>query len=697
MKLSRDIIKWTGCFTLLLASFLSKGQEVSISPIIQTDSGSEIYLHTVQRGETLYRIAKAYQVSVDDIVRLNPTVQAGIKPLQEIKIPRKGVKSDKEQSDKGAGYVYHIVRQGETLEAISLIYNIDSRTLLAYNTGIIVPLQKDQILKIPMDFPENSTETEDNGPKNENLGIHVVKAKETLFAISRKYGLSIIDLLTMNPKAEKGLKVGDTLKISSAKDFDAAEKMRDDSVFQQSNTSSQAKSKQVNLSEPDSLYEVRKKETWYGIAKQHGLTVTELQELNPGKPSLLPGMMIIVRKSKGSTAPIENESRPIYSEVEPEFSIEVTPVLKNPVIKKGEIFKVALLMPFGLDRIDTVSEPNEKVSKGQSSQFRFISFYEGLLIAADSLKKAGLSIELHTFDVPKESNELQTILQNPDLKNVNLIIGLVYAGDFIKLSKFSLEHQIPLINPLTRRRESASGNEWVIKIQPDASSQLSAIEDYLKHSIEKHDFIVSRQNKYQFGQEVKDISNMLYRFKLETPKIAGSTHILIDSISSLKKLISKSDNPIVFSLSENQAYVMDYLRKLNEGKDSLHISALFGLPDWNSMDKLETSHLDQLNVFMLKAFHPNYHDYGVGNFVDSYKQKYYTDPDELAFTGFDVMWISGQAFQNSSKGLIEYLKENSIHGILADYHFKSVRGKGIENQSWNIYRIDDFKIKVVNR
>lgn len=697
MKLSRDIIKWTGCFTLVLASLLSKGQNVAISPIIQTESGSEIYLHTVQRGETLYRIAKAYQVSVDDIVRLNPTVQAGIKPLQEIKIPRKGVKSDKQQSDKGAGYVYHIVRQGETLEAISLIYNIDSRTLLAYNTGIIVPLQKDQILKIPMDFPESSTEVEDNIPKNENLEIHVVKAKETLFAISRKYGLSIIDLLTMNPKAEKGLKVGDTLKISSAKNFDADEKIRDNSVFQHSNTNYQDDPKQVNLSEPDSLYEVRKKETWYGIAKQHGLTVTELQELNPGKTSLLPGMMIVVRKSKESSAPIDNESLAIYSEVVPEVTIEVTPVVKKPVIKKGETFKVALLMPFGLDKIDTVSESNEKMSKGQSNQFRFISFYEGLLIAADSLKKAGLSIELHTFDVPKESNELQSILQNQDLKNVNLIIGLVYAGDFIKLSKFSLEHQIPLINPLTRRRESASGNEWVIKIQPDVSSQLSAIEDYLKHSVEKHDFIISRQNKYQFGQEVKDISNMLYRFKLEAPRIAGSTHILIDSISSLKKLISKSDNPIVFSLSENQAYVMDYLRKLNQGKDSLHISALFGLPDWNSMDKLETSHLDQLNVFMLKAFHPVYHDYGVGNFVSSFKQKYYTDPDELAFTGFDVMWISGQAIQNSSKGLIEYFKENSIRGILADYHFKSVGGKGIENQFWNIYRIDDFKIKVVNR
>jgi len=47
--------------------------------------------------------------------------------------------------------------------------------------------------------------------------------------------------------------------------------------------------------------------------------------------------------------------------------------------------------------------------------------------------------------------------------------------------------------------------------------------------------------------------------------------------------------------------------------------------------------------------------------------------------------------------LIEYLKKHSIQGILADYHFESVGGKGIENQFWNIYRIDDFKIKVVNR
>ncbi|OFY09360.1 MAG: hypothetical protein A2X11_02120 [Bacteroidetes bacterium GWE2_42_24] len=679
-------------------SLVSVGQNVAISPIIQKENGAEVYLHTVQRGETLYRIAKAYQVSVDDIVKLNPTTQSGIKPLQEIKIPKKADINNQQQTDKGVGFVYHIVRQGETLEAISLIYNIDSKSLLLYNTGVIIPLQKDQILKIPMDFPENGSESVNKSQKTENNGIHIVKPKETLFAISRLYGLSIIDLLTMNPKAENGLKVGDTLKVLLPERVDGAKDMlMDNPDNRQNELDSKEEIKQDNGEGSDSLYEVRKKETWYGIARQHGLTVSELRELNPGKSSLSPGMLIVVKRPKESVAQENKGVYQVQSETAPEVPLVKEPVVEKSFRKKTDVFKVALLMPFGLKNSDTAFEVNEKYSKSQLHQFRFLSFYEGLLIAADSLRQAGLSLELYTFDVPKESNELQSVLQNPVLKEVDLIIGLVYAGDFIKLSKFSAQHQIPLINPLTRRRESATENEWVIKIQPDASTQLSAIQDYLKHTAEKHDIIISRQNKYQFSQEVKDISNMIFRLKSETPRVVGSSHTLIDSIARLKRIIRESNNPVIFSLSENPAYVMDYLRKLNQGKDSLHIFALFGLPDWNAMDKLETSHLDQLNVHMLKAFHPSYQHYSVGNFVNNYKLKYYADPDELAFTGFDVLWISGQAIQNSSDGLIGYLKEHSIQGILADYHFKSVGGKGIENQFWNIYRIDDFKIKVVNR
>lgn len=354
-------------------------------------------------------------------------------------------------------------------------------------------------------------------------------------------------------------------------------------------------------------------------------------------------------------------------------------------------------MPFELqDKVDSLEMESEQ-NKTVQQQFRFLPFYEGLLIAADSLRQLGLSIELHTFDVPKESNQLQSILQDPEMSKVDLIIGLVYAGDFIRLAKFASENHIPLINPLTRRRESAMDNAWVIKMQPDESSRMEAVREYIMKSQQKHDFFISRQNKYQLSEESKAVSNIIFSLKTDKPSICGKVHTVVDSVARLKALISTAHNPIVFTLADNPAYVMDYLRKMSTSKDSLPISALYGLPDWDSMDKLETTHLERLNVHMLKALYPRYTHYSVENYISVFQSRYFSDPNELAFSGFDALWVTGQAFRMNPDDMIGYLKTQPVDGILARYSFRQIGEKGLENQFWNIYLIDDYKIKVVNR
>lgn len=674
------------------------GQNVSISPVIQKENGSEFYLHTVQPGETLFRIAKTYQVTVDDINKHNPAAQSGIKPLQELKIPRKSTIQNTQSSDNAAGFIYHIVQQDETVEAIAAIYTVDSKRILSMNPGIITPLQKDQILKIPMDYTGGEAMVPKNGNPDQAV-FHVVKSKETLFGISRQYGLSIIDLLAYNPKAENGLKQGDTLFLVAGKKVTLPTKSQDGfsgEIRDEPTTSSNADSKATV--ENDTMHEVKKRETWYGIGRKYGLSVDQLQALNPEKRTLVPGDFLIVkRRSTEAVILPEKVEKPLNEvpEAQEKISIEAAEPISAPVRNRND-FKVALLMPFEVGDNDTVSQEFERGEKDRHVKFKFLSFYEGLLIAADSLNQLGLSVSLFTYDIPKGSGQLQSVLDKPELKQVDLIIGLLYANDFVKLSRFSDDNHIPLINPLTRRRESAE-NPWVIKIQPDAGSQMQNIKNLISKSDKKHDFFINRQNKYQLGNEAREASNMIYGLKSEKPGLVASVKTVTDSVLHMKKLLESASNPVVFSYADNPAYVMDYMRKLTQGKDNFAITAMFGLPDWNSMEKLETSQLESLNIHMLKALYPRYQHFSVKNFVTSFHLRFFADPDELACTGFDALWITGQAFQNSRSGIIDYLLNHSVDGILARYSFDKVNGKGIENQFWNIYKIEDYQLRIVNR
>ncbi|MEZ5148824.1 MAG: LysM peptidoglycan-binding domain-containing protein [Bacteroidales bacterium] len=75
-------------FAIILNTSLSaSGQQVEKSQIKETIDGKEYYLHFVKQGETLYNIARAYNITVDDIFKSNEASRDGIRPGNVLKIP----------------------------------------------------------------------------------------------------------------------------------------------------------------------------------------------------------------------------------------------------------------------------------------------------------------------------------------------------------------------------------------------------------------------------------------------------------------------------------------------------------------------------------------------------------------------------------------------------------------------------------
>ena len=77
------------------------------------------FLHTIEKGQSLYSIAKMCNVTTNDIIRLNPGCDEKIYAGQAIKIP-KGKESQK-------GETFHTIQAGETLYKLTTIYNISVR------------------------------------------------------------------------------------------------------------------------------------------------------------------------------------------------------------------------------------------------------------------------------------------------------------------------------------------------------------------------------------------------------------------------------------------------------------------------------------------------------------------------------------------------------------------------------------------
>ena len=208
--------------------------------------------HKIQKGETAYFIAQKYKVSVDEIYKLNPESQTGIKDNQIIKIPVHSAGKQNQQTT-------HIVGAKETLYGLSKQYNVSVEALQNANSEILAGgLQIGQELIIP----QNSA----NLPKTEittsSKVTHQVIAKESLFSIAREYNVSVQDLENLNKDLlHGGLQIGQTIAIpNKRKTLDGRVRV---------------------INQETVFHVVEAKETKFSIAKKYGISIDQLESQNP--------------------------------------------------------------------------------------------------------------------------------------------------------------------------------------------------------------------------------------------------------------------------------------------------------------------------------------------------------------------------------------------------------------------------------
>ncbi len=174
-------------------------------PREKSDHSDDVVLHTVQAGETVFSISRKYSVSVAQITEINGLQNYAIHPGQELIINGQ-IKESK--PDVLTTPYTHVVKEGETLFGIAKKYNISVQELKEINGLTDNALKIGQVLQLNRTEPKSNTIPDAGKPK-----VHVVQAGETLYAISKKYGVSVEKLKELNKLNDSVLRVGQALTI----------------------------------------------------------------------------------------------------------------------------------------------------------------------------------------------------------------------------------------------------------------------------------------------------------------------------------------------------------------------------------------------------------------------------------------------------------------------------------------------------
>lgn len=543
-------------------------------------------------------------------------------------------------------YRTHKVEKGETAFSISKTYGINIDDLYRLN-----PTAKESVgVGTVLVLPTASTTIISN--QQVQLKEHKVKRKETLFSISQEYNVAIEDIKKYNKQLYSAeLQKGDKIIIPVS-----LKKSKDDIIKENENP----------LQQGTKRYSVAEKETKFGIARKFGISVADLEKLNPElSETLQVNQVIVVPEDQVVKESLVDEDKFEFYEVQPkegfyrlkvklglteEQIVDLNPyakdglkdgmVLKIPKIGKGvsseniqniDLSKnivnkskknIALMLPFAAGRTadsDLIkSDPTLRVA---------LDFYSGVLMAAEFAKDKGISVNIDVYDTEKSDSKTESIINGKDFKNVDAVIGPLLQKNVEIAASLLKNDDIPIFSPLSNREIKMSSN--LFQTLPTQDLLTSTLISFLVKNQSSANIIIVADSK--FSKEKDMLVAALPDAKVVSPR--GNGYVNASDISA--NFVSGKNNWVVLE-SSSSSLVSSVVRSLTYSSAANKVR-LFTSDKNDAYDFTDISnvHLGKLNL-TYPSVNKSIDIDSREPFIVSYKNKYGVPPNRYAIRGFDI-------------------------------------------------------------
>ena len=647
-----------------------KPQPTKITPV-QEEQEVTFITYKVRAKETIYGIAKKYGVTVDDIKRYNKELYSReLKKGEKINIPRfsvvtknTDVKTNVEQPKvttivdtllqpvvntpavlpsgvvdstkydvkfELASVEIHKVRRKETIYSLSKQYNITVDDIKKYNKELYARgLKKGEKINIPV-FKKVLVEKIELDPLKMEREIHIVKPKETRWGIANSYGLNIGQLKRLNPEMGEIIKIGDTLIIPKKENI------------------------KVASTENFIFYEVKPKETLYSLTREFKITNDSLQFYNPTlKDGLKAGMVLKLPKAKAKGLNIMN-------------SLVVKKFTLIDSIKTTNHINIAYLIPFRLETIDFESRKDIVRNVEKSTTLNLaLDFYTGALVALDSIKKLGLTVNVQVFDSEASEVIVTDIVSAYNFKKFDAVIGPFTTNAFNRLSVDTKKDSIPVFSPFSNNIKL---DENVFQTIPSDEVLRAKMIDFIKNNIGDRQLIIVSDEEHEDVK--KSLIESFPRAKILTP--IENTFIRLDELNPLLSkekenwvIVETNNIPLLANTSSvlNSAMVEDIkVTMLTTKRGSAYESP-----------NVSNFHLSNLNFHFPTIYKASLAD---NAFNKEYISKYKKIPNRYVARGYDITMdvILRLAYNKNISSTVRYIGETQYEENKFEYDINAFGG-----------------------
>ena len=374
------------------------------------------------------------------------------------------------------------------------------------------------------------------------------------------------------------------------------------------------------------------------------------------------------------------------------------PLAKLSSIKK-DTYHVAVFLPFFIDTFNYEENKNN---------YFIIELYQGIQAAVGQLQQEGKNIIIHAYDTKKNAAITAALLEQEELKNMDLFIGPLYAETVPLVADFAKEHGINLFNPLSSNAAHIVGNNpFVYLLQPSVETQVKTAADFALHQA-KNDPDIKIGVVYTDTPQDTYKANLYKAYIEQHGDVAINTMLAFD-FNTLQELLHSfrekdlknakhypevsmlKDLTHVYIASQDELLVANILSIVQISNPNCRI---VGDETWLKKSMITSNQLQQMHISFIAPTYIDYTAESLRNFRKHFYTQFKVYPNYYATIGYDMMYFLGTMLHRYGTYFQKHWQEAIIPGkILAGFQY----GHHHDNQYVPIIRFKNEQFIVVNQ
>ncbi len=428
------------------------------------------------------------------------------------------------------------------------------------------------------------------------------------------------------------------------------------------------------------MYQVKKKDTIFGIAKNYGLTVDELINANPEMK--VAGYEL--KKGDYIFIPYPANTDPKAATTKAATTPQPQTVAKTTQSQTTKTIKVGVVLP--LHDVDGDGK-------------RMTEYYRGFLMGCDSLKQQGYSIDIHAWNVPADA-DIRPTLQDASIRNCDVIFGPLYTKQVKPLSDFCKGAGIKLVIPFSIWGDEVSRNSEIFQVY-------QSLDELNNASIDA--FISRFGNQHPVFIDCNDSTSKkgIFTFGLRNRLNARGVKYSITNLKSNEELFSKAfsrtqPNVVVLNTgrSPELTVAIAKLKALVASNPGVVVS-LFGYTEWLMYTRNNLDNFYKFNTHIPSTFYYNPLSAKTQHLENGYRRWFgletlYALP-KFALMGYDHAQFFIRGLYKYGKAFNGTKPQNVYTPLQTPLDFKRVGSGGMQNRAFMLVRYtNDKKIELIN-